>query len=294
MSRKADIESRKWLTVFTRKTKLWFVFIIYFLFLTDCPAPKFTGVQPRNFTAVDGYKTTLKYSFDGYYSLASRLRIWVLLPHSQTPTWLDEWVYDECGCKVEHQFACSVDTNPNDCCRFELIVHSIPHVNESGTAFSCTKNFTDGENAWMCKCMTCIIKCVVYIYQFFIDVVPRPKVLEPPHNINTTIGSTVVFKCDFEAATDNKIAQIHWLFNDRDLAECSKFNSNTNCTVNQRYTDKNYISSTLTIDSVQADNVGQYACYCSYNTSLLNVDGVQVIESDHKSATLSFQSGIYR
>ena len=138
------------MTVFTRKTKLWFLFIIYFLFLTDCPAPKFTGVQPRNFTAVDSYNTTLKYSFDGYKSLVSPLRIWVLLPHSQTPVWLDEFYYPECGCWVEHQYACSVGTNEYDCCRFELTVHSIPRVNESGTAFSYTKDFTDGD-AWMCK-----------------------------------------------------------------------------------------------------------------------------------------------
>ena len=38
---------------------------------------------------------------------------------------------------------------------------------------------------------------------------------------------------------------------------------------------------------MQTDNAGQYTCYCSYDTSQLNVDGVQVIESDHKSATLS-------
>ena len=262
-------------------------------FLTDCPAPKFTGVQPRNFIAVEGYNTTLKYSFDGYYSLSSPLRIWVLPPHSQTPAWLDEFLYVECGCWVEHQYACSVGTNDNDCCRFELTVHSIPHVNESDTAFSSSHNFTDGENAWMCKCMTCILKCVVYIYQFFIDVVPKPKVLEPPHNITKTVGSTAVFSCDFEAATDNKITQIHWLFNGRDLAGCSRFQENINCTVTQHVQsiDKNYISSTLTVYPVQADNAGQYTCYCSYNTSLLNVDSVQVIESDHKSATLSVQSG---
>ena len=124
-----------------------------------------------------------------------------------------------------------------------------------------------------------------------IDVVPSPKVLEPPYNLSLTVGSKAVFTCDFKAATDNKIAQTHWLFNGRDLAECSRFNTNTNCTVTQQSTDKNYISSTLTIYSVQADNAGQYTCYCSYNTSLLNVDGIQVIESDHKSATLSIQSG---
>ena len=127
------------------------------MFLTDCPLPKFTEVQPKSLTAVEGYNTTLKYSFDGYYSLSSSLRIWALLPHSQSPVWLDEYYYPDCGCWVEHQFACSVGTNPNDCCRFELIMHSIPHVNESGTVFSYTKDFTDDEASWMCKCMTCIV-----------------------------------------------------------------------------------------------------------------------------------------
>ena len=120
---------------------------------------------------------------------------------------------------------------------------------------------------------------------------PRPNVLKSPRNLNTTVGSKAVFNCDFETATDTKIAQIHWLFNDKDLAGCNRFKDMVNCTVTQQSTDKNYISSTLTIYSVQADNAGQYTCYCSYDTSLLSVDGVQVIESDHKSATLSVQSG---
>ena len=128
--------------------------------------------------------------------------------------------------------------------------------------------------------------------QFFVVVVPSPKVLEPPRNVISTVGSKAVFTCNFEAATDNKISQIHWLFNGNDLAGCSRFKDSINCTVTQQSTDKNYISSTLTIYPVQADNAGQYTCYCSYNTSLLNIDGVQVIESDHKSATLSVQSGI--
>ena len=124
-------------------------------------------MQPKNFTAVERYNTTLKYSFDGYYSLSSKLRIWVLLPHSQVPVWLDEKFYPECSCWVEHQLACSVGTNPNDCCRFELIVHSIPHVNESGTVFSSTKNFTDEETAWMCKCILSNMLFIA-IYLFFI------------------------------------------------------------------------------------------------------------------------------
>ena len=133
-------------------------------------------------------------------------------------------------------------------------------------------------------------KYVVYL-QFFVVVVPRPKVIEPPQNVTTAVGSKAIFTCDFEAATDNKIAQIHWLFNGIDLAGCSRFQESINCTVIQNSTDKNYISSTLTIHSVQADSAGQYTCYCSYDTSSLNVDGVQVIESEHKSATLSIPSG---
>ena len=135
------------------------------------------------------------------------------------------------------------------------------------------------------------IMCTVYIYQFFIDVVPRPKVTEPPENVSTNVGSKAVFTCGFEAATDNKIAQIHWLFNGNDLAGCNTFNNSINCIVTEESNGTNIITSTLTIYPVHADNAGQYTCYCSYNTSLLNVDGVQVIESDHKTATLSVQSG---
>ena len=115
---------------------------------------------------------------------------------------------------------------------------------------------------------------------------PSPKVLQPPHDVTTTTGSKAVFTCDFEAVTDKKIAQIHWLFNGSDLAGCSRFNSSISCIVKEQYNNTDYISSTLTIDLVQPDNAGQYTCYCSYNTSLLNVNGGQVIESDHESATL--------
>ena len=137
--------------------------------------------------------------------------------------------------------------------------------------------------------MYCIM-CCLYL-PIFIDVVPRPKVLEPPSDLNTTVGSKAIFTCDFETTTDTKIAQIHWLFNDSDLAGCNRFKDRINCTVTQQSTDKNYISSTLTIYPVQADNVGQYTCYCSYDISLLSVGGIEVIESDHKSATLAVQSG---
>ena len=133
----------------------------------------------------------------------------------------------------------------------------------------------------MCYLMCCLI-C-----QLFIVVLPSPKVIGLPHNVITTVGSKAVFTCDFEAATDNKIAQIHWLFNGNDLAGCNTFNNSINCIVTEESNGTNIITSTLTIYPVHADNAGQYTCYCSYNTSLLNVDGVQVIKSDYKSATLS-------
>lgn len=113
---------------------------------------------------------------------------------------------------------------------------------------------------------------------------PSPKVIEEPHNLNIAIGSKAVFTCGFEASTNNEITQIHWEFNDNDLEGCN------NCTVTQQSTDPNYISSTLEIYSVQAENAGQYTCYCSYNTAILNVD-VQSIQSDHQSATLSILLG---
>ena len=116
---------------------------------------------------------------------------------------------------------------------------------------------------------------------------PSPKVLEPPHSLSTDIGSKAVFTCEFEASTDNEIAQLHWEFNGNDLAGCHEFRERINCTITQQSSGINYITSTLEIISVQADNAGQYTCYCSYNTSTLNVDGVQIIQSEHKSATLS-------
>ena len=120
---------------------------------------------------------------------------------------------------------------------------------------------------------------------------PKPEVKEPLHNLDVTVGSTAVFTCDFKASTDNKITKIHWEFNNTDLAECRRLKNKINCTVTQYSSDTNYISSSLTIHSVQPNNVGNYTCYCSYNTSVLNVNGVQVIQSEHKSAVLSIQSG---
>ena len=120
---------------------------------------------------------------------------------------------------------------------------------------------------------------------------PSPKVLEPPHSLSTDIGSKAVFTCEFEASTDNEIAQLHWEFNGRDLGGCHEFRQRINCTITQQHNSTNYIKSTLEINPVQADNAGQYTCYCSYNTSTLNVDGVQTVQSEHKSATLSIRAG---
>ena len=144
----------------------------------------------------------------------------------------------------------------------------------------------------LCGCVSdmCYLMCCFYLSNFTV-VLPSPKVLEPPHNLNIAIGSKAIFTCEFEASTDNKVAQIHWEFNGSDLAECNKLTERINCTITQ-YNGTNNITSTLKINSVQADNAGQYTCYCSYNTSTLNVNGVQIIQSERKSATLSIQPGI--
>ena len=101
-----------------------------------------TEVQPGNFTTVEGYNTTLKYFFDGYYSF---LTMWVLLPHSQTPVLLDD------QCWVKHQITCYNGTNLCDCCKFIFIIHASPHINESVTEFSYTRNFTNEGTVWMSK-----------------------------------------------------------------------------------------------------------------------------------------------
>ena len=134
--------------------------------------------------------------------------------------------------------------------------------------------------------------CCFYIYQFYTVVLPSPKVLEPPHNLSTAIGSKAVFTCMFEASTDYEIAHIHWQFKDTDLAGCHQFREGINCTITQKYNGTNNITSSLEIYPVQTHNAGQYTCYCSYNTSTLNVDDDQIIQSEHKSATLYVQPGI--
>ena len=120
--------------------------------LTDCPKPKLAEVQPSNFTAVDGYNTTLKCSFNGFNSPSSTLRAWVWFPGSQSPEWFDEQPYSDSKCWVIDELACSVGTDPNNCCRFEFTLHSTPCLNDSGTVFSCSNGtFTNDNTATMCK-----------------------------------------------------------------------------------------------------------------------------------------------
>ena len=145
----------------------------------------------------------------------------------------------------------------------------------------------------LCGCVSdmCYLMCCFHLSNSTV-VLASPKVLEQPINLNIAIGSNANFTCQFEASTDNKIAQVHWEFNGNDLAGCNKLTERINCTITQYNNGTNNITSTLKIYSIQADNAGQYTCYCSYNTSTLNVDGVQIIQSEHKSATLSIQPGI--
>ena len=126
----------------------------YLTIYVDCSQPTFIEVQSANITAVEGYNTSLKCFFDGFYSNhLSQIQIWVLLPHVSAPIALDDQPYSGCGCWVEfkNKPACSNATSPNDCCKFEAIIHSTPYVNMTGSAFSCTKNFNNEEAVWMCK-----------------------------------------------------------------------------------------------------------------------------------------------
>ena len=113
---------------------------------------KFTEVQPSpNFTTVDGYNATLTCSYDGYYSEASPIRVWLMLPNSHTPQYIDEFPYYDCNCSTKHRLACPVGTDPSDCCRFELVMHSTPRLDDNRTVFSCNHSFADKDTSLMGK-----------------------------------------------------------------------------------------------------------------------------------------------
>ena len=85
---------------------------------------------------------------------------------------------------------------------------------------------------------------------------------------------------------------IHWEFNGKNLVGCKRFQNTISCTVHTHYySNVSYFSSTLEIYPVQADNAGQYTCYCSYNASAINVDDVEIIQSNRTSAILSVLPG---
>ena len=118
------------------------------LFLIGCSIGTLSTsreVQPRNFTAVEGYNTTLKFSIDGCYLF---LYMWVLFPHTRTPVLvlLDDPIF-----WPNHQLACSDGTKLIDCREFEFIIYASPHINESGTAFSFSRKFTNEGTVWMSK-----------------------------------------------------------------------------------------------------------------------------------------------
>jgi len=100
---------------------------------------------------VDGYNATLKCSFDGIYSLSSPLHMWALFPGQKTPLKLSSQPNSNYNCWAESAQACSPGTDPNSCCRFEFTIHSVPHLSDNGTIFSCTSNFTGESTARMCK-----------------------------------------------------------------------------------------------------------------------------------------------
>ena len=117
--------------------------IFYNLFiLANCPPPKLTEVQPKHFTAVVGYNITMKYFFDGNYSM-----------------WTNKFYCFWCQW-VEHQVARSIGTNLNNCCKFELIGRMFLSKECYGfdtIVIYCTEYFWGEEAPSMCKCMTHII-----------------------------------------------------------------------------------------------------------------------------------------
>ena len=72
--------------------------------------------------------------------------------------------YSDCGCRTEVEEACPVDVNPNDCCKYKLMILSTPHLSNNGTVFFCTEHFTIKNNsAVMRKYMICITNVLLII-----------------------------------------------------------------------------------------------------------------------------------
>jgi len=127
----------------------------------------------------------------------------------------------------------------------------------------------------------CIFKC-----QFLLAVLPSPKVVDAPENVSANIGSTVKFNCGFQTTTNTSIAQIHWLYNGEDIEQYKIGHDLSANITNSSYKDS-YILSTLAIYSVQADNAGEYSCYCSYDKTKLDIEHPGTIQSDVKFANLN-------
>jgi len=110
--------------------------------------------------------------------------------------------------------------------------------------------------------------------------------LDPPTNVSTDVGSTVTFTCGFQTTTNTSIAQFHWLFNGIDIIDYKRAHD-LNANVTNVPRGVNYILSTLTIYSIQADYAGEYSCYCAYDKTKLNVDNPGAIQSNVKVANLN-------
>ena len=97
------------------------------------------------------------YLFDGSYAGSMEqfpTRIYASFPNKKQFCFKDDQPHFDCNCQVEDKPACPSGTNVNDCCKFELIMHSTPHVDDNGTLFSCgiaTGKFTKENTATMCK-----------------------------------------------------------------------------------------------------------------------------------------------
>lgn len=105
------------------------------LFVIDCPYED----QPDNFTAVEGYITTLLLEAYDFYKLSIPYGVYILFPHSQTRLWVDEQVNRDCECWATSGTFCyhnvNSSSNPEFCCRSKILVHIVTRVDETGILY---------------------------------------------------------------------------------------------------------------------------------------------------------------
>ena len=96
-------------------------------------------VQPKNFAAVEGYKTTFFSASRIFNSLLTPDKL-CSLSSNKTMLWLDEQFNSDCECWLDDQTFCYHDANSSnnadECCRSIVTLHILPHVNKT-LVFTC-------------------------------------------------------------------------------------------------------------------------------------------------------------